>query len=351
MKQFYLSKTIFSVLFISLMIGCQESPKEDKTITISGDITEDSLWTSNHNYVLDQQVTITPGVTLKIEPGTVIKANAGEAPMVSMLVVARGGKLMAQGTAEKPIIFTSINDNLDPANGVKSSLHNTDVGLWGGIIILGNAPVSLENGDDQTFYIGLDPANDNSYYGGENEEDNSGVLEYVSIRHGGVFMGTGSESNGLTLCGVGAKTTLNQIEIFANQDDGIEFFGGTVNVSNLIVHGSADDAIDIDEGYAGTISNFLIQLVEDSDNAIEINGGEEGQAGDFTLNNGLIDGMGLANAAIYSIDVKAKGKITNVKTINLAEQTSDNKSTNVSIEAPTDETNKMNFSWSRSKEK
>lgn len=91
MKQFYLSKTIFSVLFISLMIGCQESPKEDKTITISGDITEDSLWTSNHNYVLDQQVTITPGVTLKIEPGTVIKANAGEAPMVSMLVVARGG--------------------------------------------------------------------------------------------------------------------------------------------------------------------------------------------------------------------------------------------------------------------
>ena len=150
------------------MISCRESPKEDSTITISGDITEDSLWTSNHNYVLNQQVTITPGVTLKIEPGTVIKANAGEAPMVSMLVVARGGKLMAQGTAEKPIIFTSINDNLDPANGVKSSLHNTDVGLWGGIIILGDSPVSLDNGDDQTFYIGLDPANDNSYYGGEN---------------------------------------------------------------------------------------------------------------------------------------------------------------------------------------
>ena len=193
MKHFYLLKTIFSVFFISLMISCRESPKEDSTITISGDITEDSLWTSNHNYVLNQQVTITPGVTLKIEPGTVIKANAGEAPMVSMLVVARGGKLMAQGTAEKPIIFTSINDNLDPANGVKYSLHNTDVGLWGGIIILGDSPVSLDNGDDQTFYIGLDPANDNSYYGGENEEDNSGVLEYVSIRHGGVFMGTGSE--------------------------------------------------------------------------------------------------------------------------------------------------------------
>ena len=351
MKHFYLPKTLFFGLVLSLMISCQESSKEDNTITISGDITEDSQWTADKNYILDQQVTVLPGATLTIESGTVIKANAGEAPMVSMLVVARGGKLMAQGTAEKPIIFTSINDNLNPANGVKSALLNTDVGLWGGIIILGNAPVSLDNRDDQTFYIGLDPANDNSYYGGENEEDNSGVLEYVSIRHGGVFMGTGSESNGLTLCGVGAKTTLNQIEIFANQDDGIEFFGGTVNVSNLIVHGSADDAIDIDEGYAGTISNFLIQLVEDSDNAIEINGGEEGQAGDFTLNNGLIDGMGLASAAIYSIDEKAKGKITNVKTINLAEQTSDNKSNNVSIEASTEETNEMNFSWSRSKEK
>jgi hypothetical protein len=350
MKLFYILKTLFFGLFISLMMSCQENPKEDNTITVSGDITEDSFWTSNHNYVLDQQVTITPGVTLTIEPGTVIKASAGEAPLVSLLVVARGGKLMAQGTAEKPIIFTSINDNLDSAKGVKSSLNNTDIGLWGGIIILGDSHISLENGDDQTFYIGLDPANNNSYYGGENKEDNSGVLEYVSIRHGGVFIGTGSESNGLTLCGVGAKTTLNQIEIFANQDDGIEFFGGTVNVSNLIVHGSTDDAIDIDEGYAGTISNFLIQLVEDSDNAIEINGGQEGQAGDFTLNNGIIDGMGLVSAAIYSIDEKAKGKIANVKTINLAEQTSDNKSINVNIEPSTEKANEMNFSWTRSKE-
>ena len=296
-------------------------------------------------------MTVLPGVTLTIDPGTIIKANPGEAPLVSMLVVARGAQLMAKGTAEKPIIFTSINDNLDPANGVKSSLQNSDVGLWGGIIILGDAPVSLANGEGETFYIGLEPNSPNSFYGGENIEDNSGALEYVSIRHGGVFIGTGSESNGLTLCGVGAKTTINNIEIFANQDDGIEFFGGTVNVSNLIVHASADDAIDIDEGYKGTISNFLIELVENSDNAIEINGGQEGQAGDFTLSNGLIDGMGLATAAIYSIDEKAKGKIANVKTINLTEQSSDNKSANVSIEATEGETSEMNFSWTRSKEK
>lgn len=351
MKHFYLPKTLFFGLFLSLMISCQQSPKEDKTIIISGNISEDSRWTADKNYILDQQVTILPGVTLTIEPGTLVKANPGEAPLVSMIVVARGAKLMAKGTAEKPIVFTSINDDFDPANGIKSSLQNSDVGLWGGIIILGDAPVSLANGENETFYIGLESNSPNSFYGGKNIEDNSGVLEYVSIRHGGVFIGTGSESNGLTLCGVGAKTSINHIEIFANQDDGIEFFGGTVNVSNLMVHASADDAIDIDEGYKGTISNFLIELVEDSDNAIEINGGQEGQAGDFTLNNGLIDGMGLATAAIYSIDEKAKGKITNVKTVNLTEQTIDNQSANVSIDASTEGANEMNFSWTRSKEK
>ena len=351
MKHIYLSKTIFFGLLLSLIISCQESPKEDKTIIISGNITEDSQWTADKNYILDQQVTVLPGATLTIDPGTVIKANAQEAPNVSMLVIAKGAKLVAKGTAEKPIIFTAINDNLDTANGVKSSLNNSDVGLWGGIIILGDAPVSLSNGDSETFYVGLDPSSKNSFYGGTNSNDNSGALEYVSIRHGGVFIGTGSESNGLTLCGVGAKTSINQIEIFANQDDGIEFFGGTVNVSNLIVHASTDDAIDIDEGYTGTISNFLIELVDDSDYAIEINGGQEDQPGDFTLSNGLIDGMGLATAAIYSIDEKAKGKITKVKTVNLAEQTSDNKSTNVSIDTTAEEINEMNFSWSRSKEK
>lgn len=351
MKHFYLPKTLFFGLFLSLIFSCQESPKEDKTIIISGVIKEDSRWTADKNYVLDQQVTVLPGATLTIEPGTIIKANAAEAPRVSMLVVSQGGKLMAKGTAEKPIVFTSINDDFDPVNGVKSSLQNSDVGLWGGIILLGQAPVSLANDEDETFYIGLDPNSDNSYYGGKDAEDNSGVLEYVSIRHGGVFMGTGSESNGLTLCGVGAKTSINHIEIFANQDDGIEFFGGTVNVSNLIVHASADDAIDIDEGYNGTISNFLIELMENSDNAVEISGGQEGKEGDFTLNNGLIDGMGLATAAIYSIDEKAKGKIANVKTVNLTAQTIDNQSTSVSIETTTEGANELNFSWTRSKEK
>lgn len=352
MKHFYYLKLCSICLFSLLIIGCQEKPEENKAITISGDITEDSQWTADKNYILDQQVTVLPGATLTIEPGTVIKANAQEAPNVSMLVIARGAKLMAKGTAEKPIIFTSVNDDIDTSNGTKSSLNNTDVGLWGGIIILGNAPISLDSGDKEIFYIGLNPASKNSYYGGENADDNSGVLEYVSIRHGGIFIGTGSESNGLTLCGVGAKTSINQVEIFANQDDGIELFGGTVNVDNLVIHASDDDAIDIDEGYAGTISNFLIELVEASDNAVEISGGKTEEAGAFTLKNGLIDGMGLASTAIYSIDEKAKGMISNVKTANMGESvTSDNQSKGVVIEeAVTEINNTMNFEWTRAKQ-
>jgi len=352
MKHNYLPKILSLGLMIALLFSCEENPKEDKTITISGNITQDSQWTADNSYLLDNQVTVFPGVTLTIDPGTVIKAKAQEAPNVSMLIIAKGAKLIAKGTAEKPIIFTSINDNLDQSNGTKSLLNDSDTGLWGGLIILGDAPVSLMNGDNETFYIGLDSEDKNSYYGGDNPHDNSGIIEYVSIRHGGVFIGTGSESNGLTLCGVGDKTTINQIEIFSNQDDGIEFFGGTVNVNNLLVHANYDDGIDIDEGYTGTISNFLIELIEDSDYAIEINGGQGETNGSFTLTNGLIDGMGLENTMIYSIGEKAKGVISNVKTINAGESTTNNiNSKEVVISAAEEEAEiKMNFDWTRAKE-
>lgn len=352
MKNATLPKMLFFGLIFSLFIGCNETPKEDNTITISGAITEDTRWTSDKLYVLDKQVTVTPGTTLTIEAGTVIKANPGEAPNVSMLVVARNAEIMAKGTPEQPIVFTSINDNIDQKTGTKSSLDPTDVGLWGGIILLGNAPVSLGNYDDETFYIGLEPNSDNSYYGGDDKDDNSGVMEYVSIRHGGVFIGTGSESNGLTLCGVGAKTTINNVEIFANQDDGIELFGGTVNVSNLMVHASSDDAIDIDEGYSGTISNFSITMVEDSDNAIEISGGPGEEKGDFRLVNGLVNGNNLDKIMLYSIDENAIGNITNLRLTNVKEVEKSNAAKEVSIEeVSVDTKSEVDFSWTRSKEK
>ena len=352
MKQFDYSKKILGVIAFCCFIGCQEAPKEDNTLVVQGEIQANTTWTANKNYILNQQVTVPDGVTLTIEPGTVIKANPGEAPYVSMLVIARGGKIIAKGTADQPIIFTSINDNLDTENGVASALNKEDVGLWGGIIILGKAPVSLPNEDKETFYVGLDPNDKSSYYGGETMDDSSGELEYVSIRHGGIFIGTGSESNGLTLCGVGSSTKINHLEIFANQDDGIELFGGNVNVDNLIVHASGDDAIDIDEGYTGTISNFLVELTERSDNAVEISGGQGGNAGAFVLSNGTINGMGTELESIYSIDDKAEGTLSNVIATNLDGATSAiTTNEKVKVETSENKSENLDFTWTRAKQK
>lgn len=315
----YILKTSALLLGLFLIYSCQEKPSEATTITVTGTIENDTTWVASNNYILDKQVTVPKGVTLTIEPGTVIKANPGEAPQVSMLVVAKGGKLNAQGTEEKPIVFTSINDNFDPKNNVSSALSSTDVGLWGGIIILGDAPVALPSGEKEAFYVGLNPNSDSSYYGGENSEDTSGVIEYVSIRHGGIFIGTGSESNGITLCGVGSGTKINNIEIFANQDDGIELFGGTVNVENILIHGSGDDAIDIDEGFSGTINNFLIELNESSDSALEITGVESDANSSFTLSKGYIDGENFANSNLYTMNKQAEGKIEGLALANVEE--------------------------------
>lgn len=341
-----------ALLVINFIIGCEQSPKKvPSEITVSGLITEDTQWNAQTTYILDQKVIVAKGVTLTIEAGTIVKAMAGEASQVSMLVIARGAKINAAGTEDQPIIFTSINDNIDPKKGTQSVLNIADRGLWGGIIILGDAPVSLQNQDDETFYVGLNPNSAESYYGGENVDDNSGVMEYVSIRHGGVFIGTGNESNGLTLCGVGANTKINHIEIYANLDDGVEFFGGTVNVNNLIVHGSGDDGIDIDQGYSGSITNFLIELEEISDSALEISGGKGDFTGNFNLSNGVIDGKNSDKQLIYSIDENAKGKIKNLIEVNVKDDANRvNNASKVSIEtAQADEELNAKFNWSKAK--
>jgi hypothetical protein len=123
-----------------------------------------------------------------------------------------------------------------------------------------------------------------------NSDDNSGIIKYVSIRHGGAEIGEGNEINGLTLAGVGSNTTIHHIEVIGNVDDGVEFFGGTVNVSELLVWGQGDDGIDIDQGYSGTISNSMVILNEASDHAFEIDGPEGSLNGSFTIENSTIIG-------------------------------------------------------------
>ncbi len=211
-------------------------------------------WTADNVYHLDGRVFVDDGSALHIEAGTVIKGLPGQGEAASALIVARGGKIYAEGTADRPIIFTAESDDI--SNPVDVSYDTK--GLWGGVILLGKAGINRPEGEYNIE--GIPTTEPRGLYGGSDDADNSGVLRYVSIRHGGVEIGSGNEINGLTLGGVGNGTTIDHVEVFANKDDGFEFFGGTVNVKNLIVAFCADDGIDLDEGYRGKMQFvFVIQ--------------------------------------------------------------------------------------------
>ncbi|MDB4728005.1 T9SS type A sorting domain-containing protein [Saprospiraceae bacterium] len=228
-------------------------------------------WTSDNTYILDGTVFLEEGGKLNIEAGTVIKGT--EVPTTgdnaSALVITRGARICAGGTKDQPIIFTAEADDVNDPD----DLLPTDRGFWGGIIILGNAniaddacPQSIEGlpvGDDRSLYGNCDNPND---------DDNSGFMRFVSIRHGGAEIGAGNEINGLTLGGVGRNTEFTSIEVIANLDDGIEFFGGTARVKKASVSFCGDDAIDWDTGFRGAIQYAFVLVDEDGDKGGELDG-------------------------------------------------------------------------------
>lgn len=279
----------------------------DSMIVKAGAITANETWTANNIYKLVGKVVVEDGVTLTIEPGTIIKGEEGTGTLASALVVAQGGLLNAVGTAASPIIFTSVLDNIQLGHLSGTNLTEIDRGLWGGLIVLGRAKVSAGDGDVLSQIEGIPASDAFGAFGGTDDADNSGHLEYISIRHGGALIGAGNEINGLTLGGVGSGTVISNIEVVANLDDGIEFFGGTVNASNIIIGYQGDDAIDIDMNYAGTIDKFLVINGNNSDESLEIDGpeGVTYTNGMFTLSNGATNG----NADFKS---KAQGNIINV---------------------------------------
>ncbi|MFT4524481.1 MAG: hypothetical protein ACI9FU_000247 [Granulosicoccus sp.] len=284
--------------------------------TKSGELTASETWTNDKIYFLQGRVVVPSGVMLTIEAGTIIKGNQGTETNASALVVAKGGKLMAEGTADNPIIFTSELDNIALGEKVGSNLTKTDNEKWGGIVLLGKAHVSTENGDVEGNIEGI-PANlGYGVYGGSNAADNSGVLNYVSIRHGGITIGEGNELNGLTLGGVGSGTSISNIEIYATLDDGIECFGGTVDITNALVFYQGDDGIDLDQNYAGTINTFAVIHGDGigTDEGLEVDGpeGSTNTAGLFTLMNGLCKSDGTSDGSAADFKSKAQGTITNV---------------------------------------
>ena len=311
---------IWALILVHLNIGCVEDkdtqtlppPPPSTTITKSGQITQDETWDSSKTILLSGRVVVTNGATLTIKPGTLIKAEAGQEANATTLIIARGAKIMAEGTARDPIIFTSIADNIQPGEMVSPNLNSTFSGLWGGILILGKAPISAQGGVISTQIEGIPPSDTSGLYGGNYSLDNSGVLKYVSIRHGGALIGAGNEINGLTLGGVGSGTIIENIEVVANFDDGIEWFGGSVNCTNLIVWHQGDDAFDIDQSYSGTINNIVYFANDASDHALEIDGPEGTYEAAFTLTNGTFIGDSTYSGEYADFRDGARGDLTNL---------------------------------------
>ncbi|MEO6522411.1 MAG: hypothetical protein ABIN91_12075 [Mucilaginibacter sp.] len=221
------------------------------TVEVTGDISANTNWTADKIYLLKGFVYVTNGAVLTIAPGTIIK---GDKPTKGTLVVTRGAKIMAVGTSTNPIVFTS-----NVAAGGRSA------GDWGGIIILGKAPVNptttpnIEGGlvptagGDVAKYI---------QYGGTDAADNSGALSYVRIEYAGIPFSPDNEINGLTMGGVGSGTTLDYIEVYRSGDDAYEWFGGTVNAKHLLAIGTTDDDFDTDFGYSGKVQFGLAQRAQ-----------------------------------------------------------------------------------------
>ena len=272
MKNFYFLLSFF--LIVSLA-----KAQNTVTITDNGNGTGTTTWTKDNTYILDGLVFVNSGQTLTIEPGTVIKGKPGQTTDASALIVARGGKINAAGTAEEPIIFTAEQDDLANPFDIPAGTK----GLWGGVIILGNAQLNSTPGE--SAIEGIPTTEPRGLYGaidtdGDtipdsfNNLDNSGTFTYCSIRYGGTDIGAGNEINGLTLGGVGRLTTIHHVEVIFNKDDGIEFFGGNVNTSHMIAAFCGDDSYDYDEGFRGKGQFwFVIQADSIGDRGGEHDGG------------------------------------------------------------------------------
>ena len=225
-------------------------------------------------YILDGMVFVDSLATLTIEAGTVIKAEDGQDIDASGLVITRDAKIFAEGTADRPIIFTSVNDDL------QGSLDYTDRGEWAGVVMLGRAPTN--NAGDKAVEGVNEIDETKALYGGDEHNHSSGVFRYVSIRHTGINVGssTGNEIQGLTLGGVGAGTVLEYVESYASADDGFEWFGGTVNTRYLVAAFCSDDAFDWDEGFRGKHQFwFAIQGTDAAGRVAEMDGATGNEQG------------------------------------------------------------------------
>lgn len=253
--------TLLLLLLTALFSACSKKSSDPVTppvtensniVTVTGDISASTTWKADKIYFLKGFVYVTNGATLTIEPGTIVK---GDKSTKGTLVITRGAKINATGTADKPIVFTS-----NVAAGGRSS------GDWGGIILLGKAPIN-PTGGEATIEGGLVPTGGGDAakyikYGGSDAADNSGIIKYARIEYAGIPFSPDNEINGLTMGGVGSGTTLDYIEVYRSGDDSYEWFGGTVTAKHLLSIGAVDDDFDTDFGFSGKVQFGLAQRAQ-----------------------------------------------------------------------------------------
>jgi hypothetical protein len=268
-------------------------------------------WESDKTYVLNGFVFVNDGQTLNIEPGTVVQGRGGSGSRASALIVTAGGTINADGNPGSsdpadadPIVFTSTNDNDDGTSALESNVR----GLWGGVILLGDATISEETkvqkiegvpddlGGERIEYGAVDGSFDNNH--------NVGTFRFVTIRHTGTQLGGGDEIQGLTMGGVGSGSTIEYVESYASDDDGFEWFGGTVNTNHLIAAFTSDDNFDIDQGYAGNGQFWLaVQSTDAAGRISEMDGSKDPEVGARVVSNGIIAnatyiGVGPGNTSV-----------------------------------------------------
>jgi hypothetical protein len=254
-------RKLLGLILILGLFSCQKELGGDdapinipSSTTLTGTINTTTTLTADKVWTLKGYVYVTDGAKLIIQPGTTIISDISEK---GALCIERGAQIIAEGTATKPIVFTS-----GRAAGERTP------GDWGGIVILGRAKTNRTS--EPTIEGGIGRP-----FGGTNDLDNSGVLKYVRIEYAGIASMPNSEINALTLGGVGSGTIIDNVQTIYANDDAFEFFGGTVNARNLYAFATADDDFDFDFGYTGTITNGVAkrdpQFVDNGDagNGIE----------------------------------------------------------------------------------
>jgi hypothetical protein len=263
-------------------------------ILVVANIAASTTWTANNTYNLQQQIYVLPGATLTIEAGTLIASETG---IGGSLAVAKGAQILALGTQDKPIIFTSKADVATWVGGnPKTGTWREAANEWGNLTVMGaayisenavvgNTPVpSASNVGAMEGLVAGFPGDTKVLYGGGNDDDDSGTLKYISLRFGGKVIALNNELNGLSLGGIGRETCVHHIDIMNNVDDGIEIWGGTFNIKYFNIWNIGDDCFDVDQGWRGEaqfglcVQGYSLNASQGSgvgDNVFETDGAED----------------------------------------------------------------------------